>query len=901
MRLYLLILATLFSISVFAQTGPGGVGNSSNNFLWLKVDDLSGFSDGDRISQWTDASGNSNHLSSSGTVRPYFRSNIQNTFPAVSFETPNNRLVKDNFASFPTSEITFIVLNRNDGQSGDGMVSYASSSAVDNDFMYYDSDNLKMYVSQNTTTSSLSVNDNNWHIIDGSWQSSGGNMEFWIDGNQDYTSTLSGGQSITANGCLSIGAEQDSPNGGYVSSQTHNGQFLEVIGYNMALNSAQRVILANYLANKYNLSVSNDRYAYDFAYAHDLAGIGRYNSSNTHTEAQSAGMLKLSAPSGMNSDNEYLLFAHDDAGVSSWTTTNTPANVQRISREWRFDETGSMGTVSVTVDNSSLPALSGNYTKWGIMVDNDGDFSSGAEIYELAASGSDYVANNVDINDGDYVTIVSIDPYIEFETVAGSALEDSDASATISINYISSGNTSVDYSTVAGSATSGDDYTAVSGNTATISAGDRQTTISINVVDDSDAEPGETFKIQLSNPSTGVSLGANDEFTHTIYDNDNSRKVSFDASASSATESVTNVSLAVSLSAADNTSNTYVDYDITGGTAETADYSFSSGKLTFDPEVTTATIDFSIINDNTDEYDQTIVISLSNPQNCNLQSPSAHTYTIEDDDVAPDIEFASTSSSATENNASRSIGISLSAASEKDIQVDIASSGSATLNTDYSIPSPVFEIKAGNSTGNFTLNIFDDNDIETNETVVLSMSSPVNAGLGTNDQHTHTIENDDIIGYEGPGGVGKSEYVKLWTRAEDIPGLNDGDRIATWDDISGNSNNLSQPDNSFRPAYYSGVVNGFPVARFDQDKNRLVHNSFDDFPTGEITTIFVNKNNNSNMDGIISYASSANLNDYLLINSSDLTVYRSNHNTNSGLNIADNNFNIVTSTWNTSD
>ena len=55
-----LILITFFTTGLlFAQTGPGGVGNSSTNSLWLIGDDISQV-DGTPIPSWLDRSGNGN-------------------------------------------------------------------------------------------------------------------------------------------------------------------------------------------------------------------------------------------------------------------------------------------------------------------------------------------------------------------------------------------------------------------------------------------------------------------------------------------------------------------------------------------------------------------------------------------------------------------------------------------------------------------------------------------------------------------------------------------------------------------------------------------------------------------------------------------------------------------------
>lgn len=57
-----MLLALFLPIYLFSQTGPGGVGNSSTQVLWLKPDSFS-VSDGTVLETWDDTSGNSNSLS----------------------------------------------------------------------------------------------------------------------------------------------------------------------------------------------------------------------------------------------------------------------------------------------------------------------------------------------------------------------------------------------------------------------------------------------------------------------------------------------------------------------------------------------------------------------------------------------------------------------------------------------------------------------------------------------------------------------------------------------------------------------------------------------------------------------------------------------------------------------
>jgi len=893
--LYLTIIAFVVMNAVVAQSGPGGVGNSANNILWLKSDGITGLSNGDYVSTWNDNSGNSNNMTQSDNLfKPNYVTNVQNGFPVVRFQQINNRLIKNTFSTFPTSAATVIVLNKTGEAGNDAVLSYASSASF-NDFLLFNSSSYNVFRNTNINTS-VAGNDNAWHIIDYSWQSSGGNTLLWKDGAQAFSGTLSSGTSITAGGCLAIGAEQDAIDGSYDATQDHQGDFLEFMMFNNVLNNAQRVIIANYLATKYSLNISNDKYAHT-THSYEMAGIGRYSATATHTEAQSASVLTIYGASGLDADGEYLMFAHDNGAISAWSSTNCPSNINKLAREWRLDETGDVGTVDFKVSGSSLPAHTSGYTSYGIMVDADGDYTAGATVYKLDLSGSDYIYDNADIADGDYISIVELKLIIEFTTSTGTGDESVNASASIGINFKSSSSVSVEYTSSNSSATAGSDYTGVSASTATIAAGASSTTINITVNNDATNESDETFLISLANPSAGVSVGSIDEYTYTIEDNDNSRKVAFDAASSSGSESTTSVNIGLSISLVDNTSNTTVDYAITGGTATNgSDYSLSSGTVTFTTGQTTANIPVTITNDTKDEENQTFIISLSNPTNCNLNTPSEHTYTINDEDAAPNVNFSASSASGYESTSSASVQITLSAVSEKIVTVYYSLGGTATQNTDYTFTASPITISAGQSNKTLSLAISNDYYVETNETVIATLSSATNGTLGSTTSYTYTITNDDNYGNAGPGGVGKSTNLSLWVKSDDLS-MSDGDRISTWSDQSGNAHHLTQSNSVYAPAYYANVANGFPVVRFNQDYNRLIHNSYNTFPTAEITTIFVNKSNGESEDGMLSYAVTGSNNEYLIYNSANVNLFRGTTSVNTTVNNSTNSFNIISSSW----
>ena len=79
------------------------------------------------------------------------------------------------------------------------------------------------------------------------------------------------------------------------------------------------------------------------------------------------------------------------------------------------------------------------------------------------------------------------------------------------------GNLTVDYATIDGTATAGQDYTATSG-TLTFSGGETSKSFQIPILDDAVTEPDETFTVALRNASSLETLGAPSTLVVTIQD-----------------------------------------------------------------------------------------------------------------------------------------------------------------------------------------------------------------------------------------------------------------------------------------------------------------------------------------------------------------------------------------------
>ena len=140
-----------------------------------------------------------------------------------------------------------------------------------------------------------------------------------------------------------------------------------------------------------------------------------------------------------------------------------------------------------------------------------------------------------------------------------------------------------------------------------------------------------------------------------------------------------------------------------------------------------------------------MIVTLSSPSNATFGSDDAHTYTITDNDDAPTIDFNITTSNGAESVSSAALTVDLSAASSQNVTVDYAVTGTATgSGTDYTLANGTLTISAGATSGTITIaGIIDDSLDEPDETVIITLSNPSNATLGSDDAHTYTITDNE--------------------------------------------------------------------------------------------------------------------------------------------------------------
>ncbi|MFA5926665.1 MAG: DUF2341 domain-containing protein, partial [Patescibacteria group bacterium] len=427
-------------------------------------------------------------------------------------------------------------------------------------------------------------------------------------------------------------------------------------------------------------------------------------------------------------------------------------------------------TLTVNLSNASSQEITAGYTVTGTASGSGTDYTLANGVATIAAEATSTTIPLTIVNDtldeNDETVIVTLSnpanaglgvnsaitytitdndnpAVIQFSsTTSGNAESTTSVNIAVSLDVASGLATSAQY-TLSGTATgSGTDYTLAAG-TAEIAAGETSVNIPVTIVNDALDEDNETIILTLSNPANS-SLGSNTTHTYTITDDDATPSITFDTDAESGAESVTSKSITLSLSAVSGR-NITVSYALSGTAAGSGtDYTLANGTATVAAGQASTTLGFAVVDDPTDELDETVVIDISNPTNVALGATTEYTYTIADNDNPPTVGFLAASSSGLETVVAPTITVSLSLASAKEITVAYATSdGTAEAGSDYTAASGTLTFAAGETSKSIALAVTDNGVVEADETLVATLSDPSNATIGANQTHTYTITNDD--------------------------------------------------------------------------------------------------------------------------------------------------------------
>jgi len=363
------------------------------------------------------------------------------------------------------------------------------------------------------------------------------------------------------------------------------------------------------------------------------------------------GRLISSSSSGTVNNNQTVAISYDAAdNRSNFAVTGVPTPTLNIGNATNAE--GSYLNFPVTLSPAATGTVTVNYATSNGTAVAPGDYNTTSGTLNFSAGQTSNTVWVLSVDDtaaesNETLTVTLSSPTgATIGTATGTGtINDNDTSiATLSIGNTSAteggslgftvtrtGNTasavSASYASASGIATTGSDFTGVSG---TVNFAANQTTASIPVstINDTTVESAETMTVTLSAPSSGAVIGTATG-TGTITDDD----------APPATLAIGNATIAEggSLSftvtrGGNATTAVSASYTTASGTAISgSDFNFASNTVNFAANQTTASIPVSTIDDTAVEVAEQMSVTLSNPVGATITTASG-TGTITDND-----------------------------------------------------------------------------------------------------------------------------------------------------------------------------------------------------------------------------------------------------------------------------
>lgn len=449
-------------IDFLSNIGPGGV--FSSIALWLKAD--AGTTGSPSVTAWDDQSVNANTSTSSGA--PQLTDPGINFNPVIAFDG-NDSFALNDPSLLPTGSTlrTYFLAGQSNttGTSAgqEGFFSHGTNAGAQEVGITFNSNNERMSLAFNGVRRGISGGvSTNVEIAAATLSSTNTNsLALSINGGGQSVALLSGTDAVMNTGSTVANVATD-----VTGTNDFDGNITEIVVYSTALSASNRQRVESYLAirNGVTLSGDTDGNASAFeatngdginegdyvasdgtvvwdasslsAHHNNVTGIGRDDNS-TLIQLQSMSINSDAIVSiGLDDDNNgleasnsangssftvdrsFLVWGHDNADLNSGTAGESdfdPEQVKaRLNREWRVQETGTVGTVVVQFDVSGLLGPDNNVgtndeSQIVLLVDADGDFTAGAStVAQSFVVDADGLVNfRVDFSSGSFFTLGS--------------------------------------------------------------------------------------------------------------------------------------------------------------------------------------------------------------------------------------------------------------------------------------------------------------------------------------------------------------------------------------------------------------------------------------------------------------------------------------------------------------
>ncbi len=450
---------------------PGGIGSDLR--YWLDGADLDadglvegGSEDGllsGEVQVWANKTGSNNLVRATSAnftpTAPDFLSSSLNFNPSVQFnpDALTDDLLGASIEDFPTDQITQFVILQHSSSGAKTPISYGVVGST-NEFTFFTAgDRFELYHNGSELEEANFVLPSDEVKLVATHLDAGSDLRIFENGKPGVDNMITP-TALTGTGTIWLGQDQDTSIPGSRGSNNGNafkGQIGEIVTYARKLSGAEHSKVQSYLALKYGITLdqstatnyesSDGTIIWDATqksiYSNDIAGIGRDDNSGLNQKqsqtTRSTGVVTIGLGDGMgvlpgsnaensNSfavDNSYLIWGNDNAVLDA--PKDEPAYTQipielgvnsRLNRQWRVQETGTIGAVNIEFDLSSLPGLSGvgtnNESDLVLLVSNEPDFTSAtATVATVGLSfetpGDGKASFRFDFTDGDYFTLGS--------------------------------------------------------------------------------------------------------------------------------------------------------------------------------------------------------------------------------------------------------------------------------------------------------------------------------------------------------------------------------------------------------------------------------------------------------------------------------------------------------------
>ncbi len=453
-RVLSVIISLIFCVPLLIFTqGPGG--SLSNVKVWLKADQGVTLNAAGKAVTWVDQSstGNSVNQSSSGSKRPFLVQDVANFNPALRFD--GNDVLNRGSATFNgSSGRTFYYVAKSNSNVQTAVLYVGGNTAYYNESICFGGkknslvfifDGVHSAGSGSNVGGSVKLNHSNagqpvlatgrastGSINFGNYNLSAKGYDLLSTGSISSGFTAVGGSADLPSTCrLQIGARR---NGSGSNVANFDGDIMEVIFIESGVGAGRGRRIESYLALKYGITLGNNGTSTNYfgsnsdviwdqsanaGYNYDIAGIRRDDNTvldqrKSRSENKTSGNYNdiitmangshFSAPAAIGTNRSSIIWGHNNAPLAgtwpppTFSTTNSEGIQSLFQRSWKVQEEGTMGTVTLQFDMSSVVGVSGVGTNdlahLRLLVDADGVFTSGA--LSIAPSTYDNTTNLVE-------------------------------------------------------------------------------------------------------------------------------------------------------------------------------------------------------------------------------------------------------------------------------------------------------------------------------------------------------------------------------------------------------------------------------------------------------------------------------------------------------------------------